>query len=115
MAAFNEMADIAMKEVGGVGLILLTIAIFYCVFLVVLIWKRLKSMVRELLLTESEDLKTVKRTVAAVGSGLVAVTPQNGQSGFDQIEVGPDAVGVGVDGCDSFFDGVLGLVFSIFG
>ena len=69
-------------------------------------------MVRDIRLTESEDLKTVAKTTAAVGSGLVAVTPQNGLSGFDQIEVDPDAVGLAVDGCDSFFDGVLGLVFS---
>jgi hypothetical protein len=113
MTLFNEMADIAMKEVGG-GLILLTIAVFYCVFLIALIWKRLKSMVREIRLTESEDFRTVATTTANVGSGLVAVTQLDGLSGLGQIDVGPADIGLELDGCNSIFDCVLHLLFSIF-
>jgi hypothetical protein len=115
MALFGEMVDIAMKEVGNLGLIYLMIATLYCVFLIVLLRKKWKSMIREIHLTESEDPKTVESTVAAVGSVIVRVTPQGGVNGFDQIEVGPDEIGIGFDGCDSVFDVLLELIVSISG
>lgn len=112
MALFNEMADIAMKELGKVGLIYLSISILFCVYLIVLFWKSWKSMAREIRLTENEDFKTVARTTANVGSGLVAV---DGLSGFDQIDIGPADIGLEPDACDSVIGGVLEVVFSIFG
>jgi len=115
MALFNEMPDIAMKELGKAGLVYVSISIFFCFYLIVLFWKKWKNIAREIRPTESEDLKTIARTVSAVGSGLVAVTPQNGLSGFDQIEVGPADIGLELDRCDSVFNVLLELVFSIFG
>jgi hypothetical protein len=112
MALFNEMADIAMKELGKVGLIYLSISILFCVYLIVLFWKRWKSMAREIRLTQNEDSKTVARTTANVGSGLVAV---DGLSGFDQIDIGPADISLELDGCDSVFDVLLEFVFSILG
>ena len=114
MALFNEMAEIAVKELGKVGLIYLSIGILLSVYLIVVFWKKWKSAAREIRLTESEDFETVARTTAAVGSGLVAVTPQDGLSGFDQIDIGPADIGLELDGCDSVFDVLLDLIFSIF-
>lgn len=114
MALFTEMADIAMKEFGKVGLIYLSVSIFFSVYLALLFWKRWKSKAREIRLAESEDFKTVARTTANVGSGLVAVTQLDGLSGLGQIDVGPADIGLELDGCHSIFDCVLHLLFSIF-
>jgi hypothetical protein len=111
MALFNEMADIAMKELGKVGLIYLSISILFCVYLIVLFWKRWKSMAREFRLTQNEDFKTVARTTANVGSGLVAL---DGLSGSNQSDIGPADIGLEPDACDSVFDVLLEFVFSIF-
>lgn len=48
MALFNEMADIAMKELGKAGLIYMSISIFFCVYLAVLFWKRWEKIAREI-------------------------------------------------------------------
>ena len=114
MPLFNQMADIAMKEFGKVGLIYLSISILFSVYLIVLFWKRCKSMAREIRLTENEDFKTLARTTANVGSGLVAVSQLDGLSGFDQIDVGPANIGLEPDVCDGVFDVLLDLIFSIF-
>lgn len=114
MTLFNEMADIAMKEFGKVGLIYLSICVLFSVYLIVLFWKKWKSVAREIRLTESDDLKTVARTTANVGSGLVAVSQLDGLSGFDQIDIGLADTGLELDGCDSVFDVLLDLIFSIF-
>ena len=60
---------------------------------------------------DPEDFRTVARTTANVGSGLVAV---DGLSGLDQIDIGPADIGLELDGCDSVFDVLLDLIFSIF-
>jgi hypothetical protein len=59
-------------------------------------------MAREIRLTENEDFKTVARTTANVGSGLVAV---DGLTGFDQIDIGPADIGLEPDACDSVIGG----------
>jgi hypothetical protein len=43
MDIFKEMADIAMKEFGGLGLIYLSICICFCVYLIVIHWLKLKQ------------------------------------------------------------------------
>ena len=43
MALFKDMADIAMKEFGGLGLIFLSISICFCVYLIVIHWIKWKQ------------------------------------------------------------------------
>jgi len=43
MDTFKEMADIAMKEFGGVELIFLSISFFFCVYLIVIHWIKWKQ------------------------------------------------------------------------
>jgi hypothetical protein len=109
MDILKEMADIAIKEFGGMGLIVLSISILSWVYLIFLFWKRWKSISHETDLTEEENL----RTAEAVGNGLMGIQGQNGLDGSPQIEIGPVDAGLEVGGVDGFFEGFSEL-FSIF-
>lgn len=63
---------------------------------------------------DPEDFRTVARTTANTGSGLMAVSQLDRLSGFGQIDAGPANIGLEPDACDSVFDVVLDLIFSIF-
>ena len=109
MDIFKEMADIAIKEFGGMGLIVHSISILSCVYLIVLFRKILKGKSSGSFHTETESLSSA----AAVGPVLMDVPGQNGLDRSSQIEIGPADAGLEVGGGDGFFDGVSEL-FSIF-
>jgi hypothetical protein len=86
------MADIAIKEFGGMGLIFLSISILSCVYLIIHFWKRWKGISSGIHHSENESL----RTVAAIGTGLMGVPGQNGLDRSSQIEIGPVDAGLEV-------------------